>query len=92
MHSQSKPLEGLENLEEKLNKLISEKAGISQDEVTNDWIMEQREENIYPTAKPSISSKKGGYIREHLKFLTQVDCENIIGVNEARDRIFQRSN
>jgi hypothetical protein len=64
-------------LEELLTRLIATQEGIRQDEVTVEYIHEQRKQHLYPTIRYDIGTEYGGYSTEGLKFFTQDELEDI---------------
>lgn len=71
------------SLHELFVSLIAQNANVSKEEVTEDWIMEQREKNIYPDARWATDSNYGGYSCRGMKVLTKREVSDIHSVTES---------
>ncbi len=69
----STPIEGLDTF---LTNLIAKKEGISPEEVTIEYIHEQREKKIYPNTRYECGSGLTSYTRKELEEIQEkVDAE-----------------
>jgi hypothetical protein len=66
-----------ESLEDFLTRRIATEEKINPDEVTVEYIHEQRKKRYYPNTRYNIGSDYSGYIHTGLKFLTGVEIEEI---------------
>ena len=72
-----------ETLHEFLVREIAELEGIEPNEVTQEWLMDKREKEIYPSARWETCSELGGYNSKGLSIITQDEVKNIMGVAQA---------
>jgi hypothetical protein len=66
-----------ESLDDFLVRRIAEEEGVSPDEITVEYIHEQRKKRYYPTTRYNIGSDYSGYIHTGLRFLTGQEIEEI---------------
>jgi hypothetical protein len=71
-----------ETLDQLLTRLIAKKDNISEEQVTLEYIRQQRKEEFYPTTRYNVSSSYGGYCSHHLKFLTRQEIDERIKQEE----------
>lgn len=72
-----------EDLHRAFISLIAQQADVDENEVTEDWIMEQREKHIYPTARWTNYSDYGGYNLRGLRVLNRKEIDNIHSITES---------
>ena len=69
-------------LEKKLTELIAKEFGISQEEVTPEYIHHWREKYIYPAPNFDFNGKYGGYHYSGLEVLSPSEIKAIIKASE----------
>ena len=67
----------IEALDYHLKCLIAEKEGIKPEEVTTDYILEQRRTRLYKTTRYDIGSDYGGYDLTGLKVYTGNELDDL---------------
>lgn len=77
MNKEAKKPEKSESLDEYLTRLISEKEGIKREEVTVEYMHQQRMNKIYPKAKFEIGSDYGGYDTTGLAVYSRDELDDI---------------
>ena len=67
-----------ETLDGLLTHIIAEKDGVSEAEVTVEYIRQQRSKRFYPTTKYNIGSSYGGYNHGQLESLNRQEIDRLI--------------
>ncbi|MGB5834987.1 MAG: hypothetical protein WBG92_23795 [Thiohalocapsa sp.] len=67
-----------ETLDAYLTRIIAADNDVTQDEVTSEWISEQREKTIYPSARFRKTSVVGGKLTNGLRSLSRRDFDFVI--------------
>ena len=62
--------------------LIAARDDVPVEEVTLDYIREQREKRVYPTARYEVHSTYGGAQQHDLRQLTRQEVEKILAAND----------
>jgi hypothetical protein len=65
------------SLDDLLTRLIAAQEGIRPEEVTTEYIHEQREARIYPAAKPNNGTTYGGYHAGRLRVFSRAEIDQL---------------
>ena len=87
MHQNDTTRQKGDTLEDRFNRIIAKLDNISEQDVTVEYIRQQREKIIYPTTRFDSGSEYGGYDGKGLKFLTRNEFDEL----ERKVNIRQKS-
>lgn len=72
------------SLAELLIQLIAEQDGVAPETVTEQYVLKQLQERVYPSARLNIGSKYGGYDGTGLTFRTREELTKMVEQSETK--------